>query len=110
MILVPWWTSWRVRFSGLCFVGFFFLYAQRVNLSIAIVCMIKTELSSPESKRHSNAINVSITGTLPNNVTTGYSQGFLNQTSAPGDLHNEAKKCPEQSHSQNLVYFYFREL
>ncbi|XP_055995958.1 sialin-like [Ostrea edulis] len=102
MILVPWWTSWRVRFSGLCFVGFFFLYAQRVNLSIAIVCMIKTELSAPEIKYHSNATNVSVSGTLPQNVTAGYEQGFLNQTSAPGGSSIVTKTCPEPSDSQNL--------
>ncbi|KAL5009865.1 hypothetical protein ScPMuIL_012170 [Solemya velum] len=40
---VPWWTSKRLSLSVTCFVGFFFLYALRVNLSVAIVCMTRSE-------------------------------------------------------------------
>lgn len=38
---VPWWTSKRLILSFICFIGFFFLYSLRVNLSTAIVCMTR---------------------------------------------------------------------
>ncbi|XP_048745499.2 sialin-like isoform X1 [Ostrea edulis] len=37
---VPWWTSCRLRLAILGFFGFVNLYALRVNLSVAIVCMV----------------------------------------------------------------------
>ncbi|XP_052803963.1 uncharacterized transporter slc-17.2-like isoform X1 [Mya arenaria] len=40
---VPWWTSRRLLLSLTCFIGFFFLYSLRVNLSTAIVCMNKVQ-------------------------------------------------------------------
>ncbi|KAL8624618.1 hypothetical protein ACOMHN_045153 [Nucella lapillus] len=40
---VPWWTSQRLQLSVLCFLGFLVLYAQRVNLSIAIVSMVRDQ-------------------------------------------------------------------
>ncbi|XP_033732524.1 sialin-like [Pecten maximus] len=43
---VPWWTSHRVRLSLICFMGFFCLYANRVNLSVAIICMVKQEVAN----------------------------------------------------------------
>ncbi|XP_059142430.1 sialin-like [Physella acuta] len=40
---VPFWTSQRFLTAIVTFWGFAVLYLQRVNLSIAMVCMIKTE-------------------------------------------------------------------
>lgn len=37
---VPWWTSQRFLLAIMCFLGFVVLFAQRVNLSIAIVSMV----------------------------------------------------------------------
>ncbi|XP_061188671.1 sialin-like [Saccostrea echinata] len=100
---VPWWTSWRVRFSGLCFVGFFFLYAQRVNLSIAIVCMIKTELAEANTKYQSNFTNMSTYRTLLNNSTIKYQQGYLNQSSHASEIpHSVPKLCPDPLLSEHM--------
>ncbi|XP_062616836.1 sialin-like [Saccostrea cucullata] len=82
---VPWWTSWRVRFSGLCFIGFFFLYAQRVNLSIAIVCMVRAELAAANTIYQSNITNISIYDILTENVT---------KSSLIEGPPSVARKCP----------------
>ncbi|XP_022308668.2 sialin-like [Crassostrea virginica] len=92
---VPWWTSCRVRFSGLCFLGFFFLYAQRVNLSIAIVCMVRTELAPPLiTNFNSNTTNLPLVTSIPENVTSAYPQGIPNQTVVEGNPRSLAGKCP----------------
>ncbi|KAK3105945.1 hypothetical protein FSP39_009222, partial [Pinctada imbricata] len=74
--LVPWWTSKRVLMSLLCFVGFFFLYAQRVNLSVAIVCMVQSESPSHITTVQENTsfdvmqVNISLAdGLTPRNVS-----------------------------------------
>ncbi|KAK7092722.1 hypothetical protein V1264_008424 [Littorina saxatilis] len=43
MSKVPWWTSQRFLLSILCFFGFVMMFAQRVNLSIAIVSMVDND-------------------------------------------------------------------
>lgn len=98
---VPWWTSCRLRFSGLCFIGFFFLYAQRVNLSIAIVCMIKSDLNPAVAKYQSNITNSSLFVPLADNVTSGY-QDFLNRTITEGNPKNPAKTCPNPAEMRNI--------
>ena len=37
---VPWWTSSRLALAVLGFFGFVNVYALRVNMSVAIVCMV----------------------------------------------------------------------
>ncbi len=37
---VPWWTSWRLCLAIIGFLGFVHIYAQRVGMSVAIVCMV----------------------------------------------------------------------
>lgn len=78
---VPWWTSQRFLLSILCFFGFIVLYAQRVNLSIAIVTMVDHEyldqlarnktlndtVSSYNSTQSSNFSLYSITTVKPEN-------------------------------------------
>ncbi|XP_069121261.1 sialin-like isoform X2 [Argopecten irradians] len=54
---VPWWTSQRVRLSLICFMGFFCLYANRVNLSVAIVCMVKQDLANETAYNSQNLDN-----------------------------------------------------
>lgn len=99
---VPWWTSCRLRFSGLCFIGFFFLYAQRVNLSVAIVCMVKSELNPGLTKYQSNFTNSSLFVPLADNVTSGYQQSYINRTIMEGNPQNPAKTCPIPAASQNI--------
>jgi hypothetical protein len=44
---VPFWTSARLGLAVLGFFGFILVYSVRVNLSVAIVCMVnKTAISS----------------------------------------------------------------
>lgn len=63
---VPWWTSKRLLLSLTCFIGFFFLYSLRVNLSTAIVCM--------------NKVIVENTTTTPAPIT------YVNTTSSNGTV------------------------
>ena len=65
-ITVPWWTSKRLLLSLTCFIGFFFLYSLRVNLSTAIVCM--------------NKVIVENTTTTPAPIT------YVNTTSSNGTV------------------------
>lgn len=47
---VPFWTSYRLGLAILGFFGFILVYAVRVNLSVAIVCMVNsTAVSSSDS-------------------------------------------------------------
>ena len=36
----PFWISWRFTLSIIGFLGFVHVYAQRVGMSVAIVCMV----------------------------------------------------------------------
>lgn len=52
---VPWWTSCRLGLAILGFFGFVNVYALRVNMSVAIVCMVnQTALRSKESNSSTN--------------------------------------------------------
>ncbi|XP_012938009.1 sialin [Aplysia californica] len=90
---VPWWTSHRFRLALLCFLGFVSLYAQRVNLSIAIVSMV--DHSTPEQYPNTSFItfvNVS-------NITT---YNLSSVTEAP-----ESQKCPEVPKSEKDTEFHW---
>ena len=53
--LVPWWTSSRLALAVLGFFGFINVYALRVNMSVAIVCMVnQTALKIAEANSSSN--------------------------------------------------------
>lgn len=43
---VPWWTSSRLGLAILGFFGFINVYALRVNMSVAIVCMVNHTATS----------------------------------------------------------------
>ncbi|XP_064602310.1 sialin-like [Liolophura sinensis] len=50
---VPWWTSSRLGLAVIGFFGFINVYALRVNMSVAIVCMVNgtaLELLNPDNK------------------------------------------------------------
>ncbi|KAH9496064.1 hypothetical protein Btru_012626 [Bulinus truncatus] len=78
---VPWWTSHRFWLAVLCFFGFVSLYAQRVNLSIAIVSMVSH--AHPEGN---NSLD------LNSSLSWNSSFSFLNTTIAP--LSPDQLKCP----------------
>ncbi|CAL1531202.1 unnamed protein product [Lymnaea stagnalis] len=79
---VPWWTSHRFRLAILSFFGFVILYAQRVNLSIAIVSMVNHSALKYNSSSSSNSSNL----TFSDNFTQ-YSFDNLTKPEEP--------KCPE---------------
>lgn len=94
---VPWWTSKRLLLSVTCFVGFFFLYSLRVNLSTAIVCMNKvaeTEDMAAQnaSFKYSNMTNENgtvITVTVPIPTTTIADELVCKLVSESKDLNAE---------------------
>ncbi|XP_052253573.1 uncharacterized transporter slc-17.2-like isoform X2 [Dreissena polymorpha] len=94
---VPWWTSRRLLLSFICFIGFFFLYSMRVNLSTAIVCMNK------DTEAHHGTGNV--TGNVTGNSSVNYSTGLENvtvlvSTTTAVDPNNE---CVLAKSTGNLV-------
>lgn len=53
---VPWWTSSRIGLAILGFFGFINVYALRVNMSVAIVCMVnKTAIQTNASLQSQQA-------------------------------------------------------
>ncbi|KAK6181307.1 hypothetical protein SNE40_009189 [Patella caerulea] len=62
---VPWWTSKRLQLAVMCFFGFLCLYAQRVNLSIAIVSMV--DHSDTPELSNNNSSNLYLTTTVASN-------------------------------------------
>lgn len=86
---VPWWTSQRFLLSIICFFGFVFLYAQRVNLSIAIVSMVihKKDVSAP-------SVNVSMGGNSTSSNVTAYNVSTT--PAAAGTSSNDGEViCPD---------------
>lgn len=78
---VPWWTSSRLGLAVLGFFGFINVYALRVNMSVAIVCMVnRTAIKSSADDNQT-----STTGS----EGCGYTAGMNGTTSAEfedGDL------------------------
>ena len=59
LIAVPWWTSSRLGLAVLGFFGFINVYALRVNMSVAIVCMVnKTAIQTNSSKQQSQQSDI----------------------------------------------------
>lgn len=92
---VPWWTSQRLLLSIICFFGFISLYAQRVNLSIAMVAMV--DHSWVESQKNSS---------LGQNSSMHYSSSnatgvlFSSTTSAESHASPDGEiVCPELTKS-----------
>ena len=57
-LTVPWWTSSRLGLAVLGFFGFINVYALRVNMSVAIVCMVnQTAIRLTEGNSSSNDTN-----------------------------------------------------
>ncbi|XP_076472441.1 sialin-like [Babylonia areolata] len=65
-----WMCSERWRLAYLLFIGSFFGYALRVNISVAIVCMVKsgTSTSSSSSNSSNNNTSSNISSNTSNNV------------------------------------------
>ncbi|RUS91220.1 hypothetical protein EGW08_001026, partial [Elysia chlorotica] len=78
---VPWWTSHRLRLAILCFLGFVSLYAQRVNLSIAIVSMV--DHSSTDHLNSSSSVVPEFSNSTYANST--YNATATTTTEAPAD-------------------------
>ncbi|XP_046330784.1 sialin-like isoform X2 [Haliotis rufescens] len=89
---VPWWTSKRFRLSVLCFFGFACLYALRVNLSIAMVCMVRDD--------HYNNTYTASPDSTTSNTTSHYSKT------------TDAQQCPVQasSHTEGAEFLWDKSL
>jgi len=74
----------------MCFVGFFFLYSLRVNLSTAIVCMNREEI---DVKVYGDVIDYNVSYATPNNSVTG-STVVINTTTRAFTIE---QKCPERN-------------
>ena len=99
---VPWWTSKRVGLSVICFFGFFFLYAQRVNLSVAIVCMVQSEASSQTDINNfdlNTESNFRLTNDSIDDNRTRYIAGRDEYT----DLSNELNRNTPKNISLDIV-------
>ena len=72
-VSVPFWFSARLGLAVMGFFGFIFVYAIRVNLSVAIVCMVnRTAIASIEDSVNSlNASNVTLTEPLVDTECAG---------------------------------------
>ncbi|OWF44378.1 Sialin [Mizuhopecten yessoensis] len=94
---VPWWTSHRVRLSFLCFMGFFCLYANRVNLSVAIICMVKQEMTND------TGVNIQKFANDTDHVTIrnySYTSGLVTQNKSSGNLEvRQVRVCPTSAWS-----------
>ena len=100
VILVPWWTSKRVMLSGTCFIGFFLLYALRVNISIAIVAMVKADVDAlPVSNATTNNTMITMF-----NATSNSTYQVLNPNATMnGENGEEGDDCPEQETSGTKI-------
>ena len=52
--------SQRWILSYLFFWGYFFTYALRVNISVAIVCMVKTPIDNASQLNNLSSVNTSL--------------------------------------------------
>lgn len=126
---VPWWTSKRLKLSIVCFWGFFVLYAQRVNLSIAIVCMVTDNHNSgPNIYTNSNysdynssySLNtttyLSNTSSANNNTYVNIIDNGSTTTNYDGVLHttlSSTRQCPGIASSGQRIkgeFFWDKEL
>ncbi|XP_025080882.1 uncharacterized transporter slc-17.2-like isoform X2 [Pomacea canaliculata] len=97
MSKVPWWTSQRFILSIISFFGFLVLYAQRVNLSIAIVSMVDHshgdhahDMNSSSYGVH-NSSNATDNSYFPGSTTVGSTNGT--------NIASDGEKCPELAKS-----------
>ena len=79
--------------SGTCFIGFFLLYALRVNISIAIVAMVKADVDAvPVSNATTNNTMITMF-----NATSNSTYQVLNPNATMnGENGEEGDDCPEQ--------------
>ena len=99
---VPWWTSQRFLLAIICFFGFVVLYAQRVNLSIAIVSMVDYDsvdqlAAGNGSGLFGNGSGLSYAG----NATGGNVSVLYSTTTAAGQTEEDL--CPEIAQSAKTV-------
>lgn len=95
-ISVPWWTSQRLLLSVLTFLGFLFLYAQRVNLSIAIVSMVDHSHYHDRNGTSDHLSNASIYNDTTN---SNFSIGPLANETA----NDETSLCPQELKKSQTV-------
>jgi len=83
LISVPWWTSSRLALAILGFFGFVNVYALRVNMSVAIVCMVNQTAMRLEENLSSSS---NTTGAISSSSHCGLIPAAAgNQSTAPSE-------------------------
>ena len=97
---VPWWTSQRFLLAIICFFGFVVLYAQRVNLSIAIVSMVIHDNLDHLAQGNATALTGNNTGLHYSSNVTGGSISVVYNTTTPAAVED---LCPEIDQATKTV-------
>ena len=100
---VPWWTSQRFLLAIICFFGFVVLYAQRVNLSIAIVSMVAYDHADHLAAGNGSGLFGNGTSGLryAGNASSGSVSVLYSTTTAAGQAEEDL--CPEIAQSAKTV-------
>ncbi|XP_052772253.1 sialin-like [Mya arenaria] len=88
---VPWWTSSRLALAVLGFFGFLNVYALRVNMSVAVVCMVNhTAISMKEMTTNSSGnLSTTIVASSSSSHCGLISTGSENKTDSDADMDGE---------------------
>ncbi|GFO11409.1 vesicular glutamate transporter 3 [Plakobranchus ocellatus] len=89
---VPWWTSHRLRLAVLSFLGFVCLYAQRVNLSIAIVSMNDHSYHGDDLSAMTNSSNTTTYSSIYSQNASTVTIATTTTTEAPQPKCKEVDK------------------
>ena len=92
------WNSCRLLLAAMGFLGFLNVYAMRVNLSVAMVCMVNQTAirAAPTTSTTTNT-----TSTTNTNTTTGLSSNNTVSGDA-GDLDTVATRCGGLTGNESL--------
>ncbi|XP_076461278.1 sialin-like isoform X2 [Babylonia areolata] len=107
---VPFWSSARLGLAIMGFLGFIFVYALRVNLSVAIVCMVnQTAIASQDSaalvasgaaNNGSSPFNISVTSTTTTVASASGNEGESAEcgAGAAGSSGNDTSSALKEGH------------
>ena len=127
---VPWWTSFRLALAIVGFFGFVNLYALRVNMSVAMVCMVnqtaikldmqdEIALADPANDTNSNDTygmteddDGTVCGVIQGNTTKAVKVNYLVKmmcvhANSPGfhtRIHNKLNSESSSRHTEQCQY------
>jgi ACS family sodium-dependent inorganic phosphate cotransporter-like MFS transporter 5 len=81
---VPCWLSWRIYLAVIAFFGFINIYAQRVCMSVAIVCMVNQTAVKMLALEEEGVAQSMMLGNMTNMTYDVTTISSLNATSGPG--------------------------